>query len=93
MNNTACAYTFLGNSVNIPRAGIINTTFYTYEGNQVHFIQYSVLFYKPKVAYKTMREIFELGTAEFTSNSSLVSYFLRALTLGTLQQLGGCSSG
>lgn len=77
--NTQGTYTFIGATVNIPTAGTINTTFYTYEGNTVHFIQYAVLFYKRTVAYQNMVEIFDVGYANFTFNSTLINLFINSI--------------
>jgi hypothetical protein len=77
--NTQGTYTFLGVTVNIPTAGKINTTFFTYEENAVYFIQYSIIFYKRVAAQQDMVELFDIGYANFTFNNTLVGIFFNSI--------------
>jgi hypothetical protein len=77
--NTQGTYTFIGLTVNIPKAQTVNTTFFTYEENQVYFLQYAVLFYKRSLAYADMAAIFDVGYANFTFNSTLINLFFSSI--------------
>lgn len=77
--NTQGSYTFLGVTVNLPTPSVINTTFFTFEQNQISYLKYSIICFKRSLAYVDMKEIFEIGYANFTFNMTLINLFIDSI--------------
>lgn len=70
---------FIDSTTNFSSAGIINTTFITFENCLISYIKYSLLFYDRTEADLLTKLIFQLGSVTLTSDSSIATTFFTGI--------------